>query len=162
MTAINSDEPSANPSHIVGWVVRDDQGRRIFAEQRSLLMRFDNEPRPLIFGDTLRAGQVQTGLTDQGWMIEAASKGELAAYDEGCAQMMAALKNVLDGKDKGEGACNEPWESLRRRVVTLVKTAESAKVLCTRVLEMAKTLGVQAESTPESRATPRPQRRSKP
>lgn len=38
--------------------------------------------------------------------------------------MMAALREILDGKDKGEGVCNEPWESLRRRVLELVVKGE--------------------------------------
>ena len=62
----------------------------------------------------------QTGLTDMGWIIEGATKGELAAYDAGCDGMMAALRKILDGKDVGFGHAKEPWETLRRRVIALV------------------------------------------
>lgn len=61
-----------------------------------------------------------TGLTPMGWVIDAATEGELAAYDDGCNGMMASLKRILDGEDKGAGVANEPWESLRRRVIALV------------------------------------------
>ncbi len=65
--------------------------------------------------------QVQTGLTDMGFVLDAENEGELAAYDQGCAECNAAVSAILDGKDQGEGACNEPWASLRARLLALVK-----------------------------------------
>lgn len=41
-------------------------------------------------------------------------------YDQGSCECMAAVQEILDSKDKGEGVSNEPWESLRRRLITLV------------------------------------------
>jgi hypothetical protein len=58
--------------------------------------------------------------------MEAATKGELAAYDQGCGEMMDALRRILDGKDSGAGVANEPWESLRRRVLALVASSPAA------------------------------------
>lgn len=69
----------------------------------------------------LPAEDGRTGLDPEiGWIMEAATKGELAAYDAGCAGMMAALQHILDGEDTGAGVANEPWESLRLRVLRLV------------------------------------------
>lgn len=62
-----------------------------------------------------------TGLSEMGWIIEGGTAGELAAYDQGCGEMMAALERILDGKDDGAGVANPPWEPLRRRVLALVK-----------------------------------------
>jgi hypothetical protein len=159
MSAINQDPPLDVPGNVIGWVVKDHEGRLIFCEKRTVLSFFDNPPRPVVYGDTLRT-HAQTGLTDEGWMIDLASKGELAAYDQGCNQMMAALRKILDGKDDGKGVCNEPWEGLRRRVLALQHIAAGARVLCERVIEAGKTL--KEEPKPEFMATPRPQRRSKP
>ena len=65
---------------------------------------------------------VRTGVDpDMGFILEAANKGEIAAYDYGCEGMMAALQDVLDGKDDGAGVANEPWQSLRERVLQLVR-----------------------------------------
>ena len=61
-----------------------------------------------------------SGLTEMGWIIDGATKGELAAYDAGCAEGTAAVIRILDGKDTGAGVSHEPWESLRRRLIALV------------------------------------------
>lgn len=62
-----------------------------------------------------------SGLTDMGWIMEGATEGELAAYDQGCAESMCAVERILSGKDTGEGVCNEPWQSLRMRLIALVR-----------------------------------------
>lgn len=69
--------------------------------------------------DALLAPQL-TGMTDQGFVLDAANPGELAAYEDGCNGMMDALRRILDGEDDGTGVANEPWEGLRRRVLALV------------------------------------------
>lgn len=70
------------------------------------------------------AQSAPTGLTDMGWVIDAATKGELAAYDQGIAESIQAVTKILDGKDAGAGIANRPWEPLRRRLLALV--AQSA------------------------------------
>jgi hypothetical protein len=52
--------------------------------------------------------------------LEGMNKDELDAYDYGCRGMEHALRQVLEGKDTGEGVSVEPWESLRRRVLALM------------------------------------------
>lgn len=70
------------------------------------------------------AQSAPTGLTDMGWVIDAATKGELAAYDQGIAESIQAVTKILDGKDAGAGIANRPWEPLRRRLLALA--AQSA------------------------------------
>lgn len=74
--------------------------------------------------ERLAAQSAPTGLTDMGWVIDAATKGELAAYDQGIAESIQAVTKILDGKDAGAGIANRPWEPLRRRLLALV--AQSA------------------------------------
>lgn len=52
--------------------------------------------------------------------LEGMNKDELAAYELGCTEMNEALQRILDGRDSGEGIANNPWETLRRRVLALV------------------------------------------
>lgn len=44
-------------------------------------------------------------------------------YDQGSAECMAAVQQILDGKDRGDGVAREPWESIRRRLIALVAPA---------------------------------------
>lgn len=53
--------------------------------------------------------------------LEGMNADELAAYDYGCAGANAAILSILDGKDTGAGVSNEPWESVRRRLLALVR-----------------------------------------
>lgn len=63
-----------------------------------------------------------TGLDpEMGFILEGANKGELAAYDQACAEANAAVQRVLDGKDTGQGVCNESWATLRERLRELVR-----------------------------------------
>ena len=73
--------------------------------------------------ESLAAQSAPTGLTDMGWVIDAATKGELAAYDQGSAECQQAVTKILDGKDTGAGTANPPWEPLRRRLIALVAQA---------------------------------------
>lgn len=75
--------------------------------------------------DRLAAQAAPTGLTDMGWVIDAANEGELAAYDQGCAECQQAVAKILDGKDTGDGTANPPWELLRRRLIALVAAQPS-------------------------------------
>jgi hypothetical protein len=52
--------------------------------------------------------------------LEGMSRDELAAYDYGATSAEQAVKRILDGQDKGDGCANEPWETLRQRLLTLV------------------------------------------
>jgi hypothetical protein len=63
----------------------------------------------------------QTGLTEMGWIMESGTKGELAAYDQGCEECNHAVTRILDGKDNGHGVMREPTETLRRRLLELVR-----------------------------------------
>lgn len=66
----------------------------------------------------------QSGWTEEsGLAIEAANRVELSCYDQGSAECMAAVQQILDGKDRGDGVANEPWESIRRRLISLVAPA---------------------------------------
>lgn len=58
-----------------------------------------------------------------GFILEAANEGELAAYESAACGMMGALAEILDGKDDGAGVSNDPWETLRRRVLALMAKA---------------------------------------
>ena len=73
--------------------------------------------------ERLAAQAAPTGLTDMGWVIDAATKGELAAYDQESAECQQAVTKILDGKDTGAGTANPPWEPLRRRLIALVAQA---------------------------------------
>jgi hypothetical protein len=52
---------------------------------------------------------------------------ELAAYDYGCAGANAAILAILDGKDTGAGVSNGPWESIRRRLLALVRQPAASR-----------------------------------
>lgn len=39
-------------------------------------------------------------------------------------QICAKISNILDGKDKGTGVYQEPFESLRRRLLRLVEASK--------------------------------------
>lgn len=68
----------------------------------------------------------KTGLDpEMGFLLDGATKGELAAYDYAVASHCAAVLDILDGKDTGAGACNEPWASVRLRLLNLVSIAEA-------------------------------------
>jgi hypothetical protein len=70
-----------------------------------------------------------TGYDEEmGFLIDAANKGELAAYEFGCQGMMAALERILTGKDTGAGVSNPPWEALRRQVIALVARANQKPI----------------------------------
>jgi hypothetical protein len=43
-------------------------------------------------------------------------RGYMAATYVTCQK----VQNILDGKDDGRGIANEPWESLRRKLLELV------------------------------------------
>lgn len=58
-----------------------------------------------------------------GWLMEAATKGELDAYEQGSAECQAAVRKILDGKDNGAGVSVEPWESLRARLMAMREAA---------------------------------------
>lgn len=68
----------------------------------------------------------KTGLDpEMGFLLDGATLGEWAAYDYAVASHCAAVNNILDGKDTGAGACNEPWASVRLRLLNLVSIAEA-------------------------------------
>jgi len=71
--------------------------------------------------EDLEAKLSQTGLDSEvGFILEAATKGELAAYDYAVHSHCAATLAVMDGKGLG-GSCNEPWATVRARLAALVK-----------------------------------------
>ena len=58
---------------------------------------------------------------DPDWaVIDEMTAHELAAYQYGVAEALGAVLVVIDGKDTGEGACNEPWATVRAHLVALV------------------------------------------
>lgn len=44
--------------------------------------------------------------------------------------MVGKIEEILDGKDKGEGTANDPWETARRRLIKLVAAREAVLTLC--------------------------------
>lgn len=75
--------------------------------------------------ETIRQALTHTGFDpEMGFILESANAGELEAYDQACAEGMDALRRVLDGEDTGTGLSNDPWESLRRRVLDLMAAAK--------------------------------------
>jgi hypothetical protein len=62
-------------------------------------------------------------------LLEGMNGDELAAYDYGGRSMMAALRAILDGQDRGTGVANEPWQSLRARLLALCLDAARYRAL---------------------------------
>lgn len=52
--------------------------------------------------------------------LEGMNRDELAAYDYGATSAEQAVKRILEMQDKGEGCANEPWESLRQKLLSMV------------------------------------------
>lgn len=50
--------------------------------------------------------------------LEGMNKGELDAYDYGCAQVTQAVLALLDGKNLA-GTANEPWQTVKNRIAAL-------------------------------------------
>ena len=70
----------------------------------------------------MRAAQPASGLDPElGPMLDFANAGEIAFYDYAVAQHCRATLDILDGKDNGAGACNEPWASVRKRLLSIVE-----------------------------------------
>ncbi len=64
-------------------------------------------------------------LKTRHWTIlDDMNKSELDAYDLGCAESIAAVDKILDGKDDGSGTNNEPWYTQRKRLLSLVAECE--------------------------------------
>lgn len=51
--------------------------------------------------------------------LDTMTKEEYEAYDYGCTSIIEAVTRVLDGLDSGHGTANEPWETLRRRLLAV-------------------------------------------
>lgn len=63
-----------------------------------------------------------------GFLLDAATAGELAAYDQASMECLAAVTEILDGKKfSGAGVANEPWETVRRRLINLVAENQHAR-----------------------------------
>ena len=77
--------------------------------------------------DGMRAVQPASGLDPElGPMLDFANAGEIAFYDCAVAQHCRATLDILDGKDNGAGACNEPWASVRKRLLSIVELQRSS------------------------------------
>lgn len=75
----------------------------------------------------MRAEQPAGGLDPElGPMLDFANAGEIAFYDYAVAQHCRATLDILDGKDNGAGACNEPWASVRKRLLSIVELHQSS------------------------------------
>lgn len=59
------------------------------------------------------------------FMLEAANEGEWAAYEHGCRSCEVAVANILDGNDTGAGSTNEPWNTLRKRLLEMKDKADA-------------------------------------
>lgn len=72
------------------------------------------------------AGNYPSGyVPGEGFFLDAANEAELAAYDHAVYGMIAAVNDILDGRDDGRGTSNEPWESLRRRLIAFINEGEN-------------------------------------
>ena len=94
-----------------------------------LILTFSNKKAgqlAALLRSAARAEQSTAFHPEMGWLIDCASPSELAAYDQGCAESHAAVLAILDGKDTGVGVCNEPWASLRARLLALVAARAEA------------------------------------
>jgi hypothetical protein len=70
----------------------------------------------------IRDALLRTGLhPEMGFILDGANEGELAAYDYAVQHHCIAVTNILDGKVTDGGNCNDPWGSVRERLVELVK-----------------------------------------
>ena len=69
------------------------------------------------------AQPVITGCTEQGFMIDSASANELVAYDYAISTFCSAVLRILDGEHNGFGGQNEPWQTVRNRLLNLVNLA---------------------------------------
>lgn len=49
--------------------------------------------------------------------------------DHGSAGMIREVQKILDGQDDGSGTCNEPWESVRRKLIELCAAQERVREL---------------------------------
>lgn len=58
----------------------------------------------------------------QAWQVRAALAAAASPPDQSLGLMSAVLE-ILDGRDKGEGVSPEPWESVRRRLISVVAAA---------------------------------------
>ncbi len=76
-------------------------------------------------GAEIAALKSRVGWTkEMGFILEGANADEIAAYDCGCTETIAAFTKILDGRDTGAGTSNEPWESVRRTALALRADAE--------------------------------------
>jgi len=93
----------------------------VIDEASCLFLSEDGTPREVL--KRVIAANVQIALDP------AVSSEAQALIDRGAAEddrgLMVALQDILDGKDDGAGVCTEPWGSLRRRVLELVKGPHS-------------------------------------
>jgi len=62
-----------------------------------------------------------TGCTEQGFMIDSASANELVAYDYAVSTLCSAVLRILDGEHNGFGGQNEPWATVRNRLLELTQ-----------------------------------------
>ena len=66
---------------------------------------------------------VITGCTEQGFMIDSASANELVAYDYAASTLCSAVLRILDGERNGFESQNEPWATVRNRLLEVMKPA---------------------------------------
>ncbi|GAB2471714.1 hypothetical protein GCM10027082_23990 [Comamonas humi] len=74
----------------------------------------------------MRAYNRLRDIQRDGWNIEFATACELEAYEHACLSLCASVLKILDGKDHGQGLNNEPWGTVRKRLLALVGAAQSA------------------------------------
>ena len=66
-----------------------------------------------------------TGCTEQGFMIDSASANELVACDYAASTLCSAVLRILDGERNGFESQNEPWATVRNRLLARLDAAES-------------------------------------
>ena len=115
--AIAQSRAQVVPAEPVGYVMQDAHGDIVYGwsveQDKTLLLDVDIR---------------YPGNAPHEWRpvyLAAPAVSDPAEADLG---LMASLADILDGKDLGDGVSVDPWESLRRRVLSLMAAAPSAPI----------------------------------
>jgi hypothetical protein len=95
-----------------------DQVRDWHLKRSKDLMKYAADPMKL------RSANLHRKSVDA---INAEIKRRDALQDEQFMHAIVSITDILDGKDTGVGVCNEPWQSVRMRLIELVKRQASAQ-----------------------------------
>jgi len=95
-----------------------DQVRDWHLKRSKDLMKYAVDPMKL------RSANLHRKSAD---VINAEIKRRDALQGEQFLHAIVSITDILDGRDTGVGVCNEPWQSVRMRLIELVKRRASAQ-----------------------------------